>query len=172
MLHQFSRRHLTSYIWYNFTPSLNFRFTPRVVPLKVHLGHGHLPLRLPPAPPPPHSTAIFSYQAEPSACSTFIIGFQSIFWTQSRHYSPIFTMKLRVLKFFPTCTRLVFYWPHFILGHMGPAFLWPIKAIILSSIHTYFYLEDKNRKLFNKHFNTASNLHYATFSVSVLAACL
>lgn len=99
--------------------------------------------------------AVFSYQAEPSACSTFIIGFQSTFWTQSRHYSPIFTMKLRVLKFFPTCTRLVFCWPHFILGHMGPAFLGPIKAIISSSIHTYFYLEDKNRKLFNKHFNTA-----------------
>lgn len=120
----------------------------------------------------PDSTAIFSYQAEPSACSTFIIGFQSIFWTRSRHYSPISTMKLRVLKFFPTCTRLVFCWPHFILGHTGPAFLWPIKAIVSSSIHMYFYLKDKNRKLFNKHFNTASNLHYATFSVSVLAVCL
>lgn len=65
MYYQFSRRHLTSnYIGYNFMLSLNFRFTARFVPLKVYRGHGH-PLQLPPAPPLPHTVALFSYQEEP-----------------------------------------------------------------------------------------------------------
>lgn len=65
MYYQFSRRHLTSNsIGYNFMLSLNFRFTARFVPLKVYCGHGHL-LQLPPAPPLPHTMALFSYQEEP-----------------------------------------------------------------------------------------------------------
>lgn len=110
-----------------------------------------------------------------SACSAFIIGFQSIFWTQSRHYSPIFTMKLRVLNFFPTHTCDQYSASHILSsGTWVLQFLQPIKTSILGPTHKYFYLEDKSSKLFNrnKHFNLASNLHYATFSVSVLAACL
>lgn len=44
--------------------SLNFRFTARFVPLKVYRGHSH-PLQVPPAPPLPHTVALFSYQEEP-----------------------------------------------------------------------------------------------------------
>lgn len=165
---------MTSSIGYDFMPTLNFRFIPRLVPLKVHCGHCHLLFQLPPAPPPNVLWLYSLIRQNPSACSTFITGFQSIFWTPSRHYSPIFTMKLRVLTFFPTHMGSAFCQPHFILGQMDTAFLWPIKMIVLGSIHTYFYLEDKSTKLFSrdKHFNLASNLHYATFSVSVLAVCL
>lgn len=46
-------------------PTLNFRLITQVVPLKVHCGHCHLLLQLPPAPSPSPAPSIFSYQAEP-----------------------------------------------------------------------------------------------------------
>lgn len=175
MYYEFSRRHLTSYTGYNFMPSLNFRFMPRFVPLKVHCGHGHLLLHFLQSHHLPHTIATLSYQAEP-LCLLHIYHRVSVSLLDTIQtlltYLYYETESSEI--FSNTHMRLVFSWPQFILGYKGSAFPWPIKTIILGPTHTYFYLEDKSSTLFNrnKHFNPASNLHYATFFDSVLAACL
>lgn len=120
-------------------PTINFRFLPRVVPLKIHCGHCHLLLQLPPGPSPSPAPWLYSViRQNHLTCSKFIIVSQSIFWTLSRHYSPIFTMKLRVPKFFPTHTGLVFCQPCFILGHRvlhSPSQLKPSFQVL--PIHTF-----------------------------------
>ena len=131
-------------------PPFNFRFIPRVVSLQVHKAKATFsvtafgPTTLP--TPRPHSVI----RQSPSACSTFITGFQSIFWTLSRHYSPIFTVKLRVLKFFPTHTwdqpsasRILSQgaWVLYSCGQLKPSF--QVQSYI-------FYLEDKSSKCLNK----------------------
>lgn len=176
MYYQFSRRHLTgNYIGYNFMLSLNFRFTARFVPLKVYRGHGHL-LQLPPAHPLPHTVAIFSYQAEPFCLLC-------IYHRVSDYLLDTIQALLTYLYYETESSEIFFQHTHEISILLATFYLRAhgfcnscshIKISILGPTHRYFYLEDKSSKLFNrnKHFNLASNLHYATFSVSVLAACL
>lgn len=121
----------------------------------------------------PHAVAIFSYQAEPF-CLLRIYHRVSVYLLDTiQTLLTYLYYETESSEIFSNTQEISILLPHFILGHMGSAFPQPIKTVILGPPHTCFYLEDKSSKLNrNKRFNLASNLHYATFSVSVLAACL